>query len=130
MGNWGDDYDPEVINKKEPKGRVTLNFKKISADIDEIIEGTATVDEKHPREDILKEWLGVMISFYVIFLVAYKIFAFFTVPFIAFYLIALYKVFKAWKFFKYRMLPLTLGTVFCLGFELATSLYIQHFYPF
>lgn len=130
MGNWGDDYDPEVLNKKEPRGRVTINFKKISYDIDEIIESTSVVDEKHPKTDIFKEWIGTMIGFFLLFLCAYQIFIFVTIPFFFFFFMALGKIFKAWKSFGYKVSSLTLLTICVMVAEFAIALFAQRFYPF
>lgn len=130
MAGWGDEWDPEVVNRRDPVGRVTLNFKKIWVDVDAIVDGTANVDEKHPKNELMKEWTGAMIAFFIIFLLSYKYFAFFTVPFTAFYIISLVKIFQAWKHFKYMLAPIILGTIGMVIGMLAAALVIQHFYPF
>lgn len=114
MGNWGDDWDPEVKDKKEPKGRITINFKKITADVDEIMAATAKVDERHPKDELMKEWIGAMLGFFILFLASYKYACFVTIPFMLFYALAVVRIAGAWKSFKYSRLAFWLMTAAAL----------------
>lgn len=125
MGNWGDDWDPEVVNKEEPKGRYTLNFKKITADMDNIIAETSVVDNKHPKMDLLMEWAGALTGCFILFLCSYKVFVFVTLPFFAFYMIALYRIGSAWRQFKYNAVIYWLMTIPALGVLFAIAYMIQ-----
>lgn len=104
MGNWGDDTDFEAKAIKDHEGRFTVNFKKIFYDVDEISEKTLEVTDKHPKDSLLKLWAGTMVGFFIFFLIAYQILALVAVPFVAFYLIALFRIAKCWKSFKYSSL--------------------------
>lgn len=101
MGNWGDDTDFEAKAIKDHEGRFTVNFKKIFYDVDEISEKTLEVTDKHPKDSLLKLWAGTMVGLFIFFLIAYQILALVAVPFVAFYLIALFRIAKCWKSFKY-----------------------------
>lgn len=127
MGNWGDDWDPEVINHEDPKGRFTINFKKISYDMDEIIESTKEVDDKHPKNELLKEWAGAMTGCFILFCLAYRVFAFVMVPFFFFYLLALGRIGGAWKQFNYKRAQYWAMTIGALIVLLAIALTLQHF---
>ena len=113
MANWGEDADYEAKAIKDYEGRFTVNFKKIFVDVDEISEKTLEVTDKHPKDSLLKLWAGTMVGFFVFFLFSYQILALVTIPFMAFYLIALIRVYKCWKSFKYN------GTQFW-GMSIAT----------
>lgn len=104
MGNWGDDTDYEAKAIKDHEGRFTVNFKKIFYDVDEISEKTLEVTDKHPKDSLLKLWAGTMVGLFIFFLIAYQILALVAVPFVAFYLIALVRIAKCWKSFKYSSL--------------------------
>lgn len=79
-----------------------MNFKKIFYDVDEISQKTLEVTDKHPKDSLLKLWAGTMLGIGVFFLFSYQFFALVMVPFIAFYLIALVRIYKCWKSFKYN----------------------------
>lgn len=125
MGHWGDEWDPEVANLKEPHGRITFNFKKICGDVDNIVEATLNVTEKHPKGELIKEWAGAMIALFVIFLFSYKILIFAAIPFIFFYFYALFKIYNAWKYFKYKVSVAVLITIVLLIVMIVVS-YIVH----
>lgn len=125
MGNWGDEWDPEVKDKKDPKGRVTLNFKKITADVDEILAATVNVDDKHPKNELMKEWVGAMLGFFLIFLVSYKYACFVTIPFMLFYALAVFRIAGAWKTFKYKRVTFWLMTIACLSVMFVITYYIK-----
>lgn len=101
MGNWGDDVDFEAKAIKDYEGRFTVNFKKIYMDVDEISERTLEVTDKHPKDSLMKLWAGAMVGMFIFFLLSYQFFAFIMIPFMAFYLIALFRIYKCWKSFKY-----------------------------
>jgi asparagine N-glycosylation enzyme membrane subunit Stt3 len=101
MGNWGEDSDYEAQAIKEHVGRFTVNFKKIYYDVDEISEKTLEVTDTHPKDSLMKLWAGTMIGLFIFFCIAYQILAIVAVPFVAFYLIALFRIGKCWKSFKY-----------------------------
>ena len=99
MGNWGVDYEEEKL--KDYEVRFTINFKKIYIDVDEVSEKTLEVNEKHPKDSLLKLWAGTMVGMFIFFLLSYQVLALATLPFLAFYLIALVRIGKCWKSFKY-----------------------------
>ena len=111
MGNWGDETDPEVQELKEYQARFTVNFKKIYVDVDEIEKKTLTVDDKHPKDSLIMLWLGTMVGFAVLFGLSYQVLFIITIPFMAFYLMALFRIFKAWKTFHYSAATFWLMTV-------------------
>ena len=127
MGNWGDDQDYEAKLIKEHKGRFTMNFKKIFYDVDEISQKTLEVTDKHPKDSLLKLWAGTMAGIGVFFLFSYQSFALVMVPFIAFYLIALVRVYKCWKSFKYNAGLFWLMSIGTMLASFALAVVIQHF---
>ena len=111
MGNWGEDVDYEAKEIKDYEGRFTLNFKKIFMDVDEINERTLEVTDKHPKDSLLKLWLGAMVGIGVCLLLCYKVFIVIAIPFLVFYLIALFRIHKCWKGFKYSSLQFWLMSI-------------------
>ena len=111
MGNWGDETDPEVQELKEYQARFTVNFKKSYVDVDEIVQKTLTVDEKHPKDSLIMLWLGTMVGFAVLFGLSYQVLFIITIPFMAFYFMALFRIFKAWKTFHYNTVAFWLMTI-------------------
>ena len=111
MGNWGDDTDFEVKALKDHEGRFTVNFKKIYTDVDEISEKTLEVTDKHPKDSLLKLWAGTMVGIFIFFMLTYQILAVVTLPFIAFYIIGLFRIFKCWKSFKYSAVQFWLMSI-------------------
>ena len=101
MGNWEKMTDYEAEKMEDFKGRFTINFKKIYFDIDEISERTMEINEKHPKDSLMLSWAGCMTGLFILFMLAYKVFALITIPFIFFYIMALVKMGKCWKSFKY-----------------------------
>lgn len=128
MGNWGDDWDPEVINRQEPKGRFTVNFKKITTDIDNIVDATMDTGGRQVRLELLKEWAGAMTACFVLFLCSYKVFVCVTFPFFIFYFIAILRIGGAWKHFKLNTVLFWLMTIiswialFALAYTIQTLL--------
>ncbi len=108
MGNWGDEKDPEVQALKEYKARFTLNFKKIYMDVDTLVETNMEITKKHPKDSLISLWLGSMTGMTILFLLSYQVFAFVTVLFMAFYMVGIFRIGKAWKAFRYK----TSGYVF------------------
>ncbi|MBR5419563.1 MAG: hypothetical protein IK115_00290 [Lachnospiraceae bacterium] len=122
MGNWGEDFEAQKM--KDYEGRFTVNFKKIYMDVDEINEKTMEVNEKHPKDSLMKLWAGTMCGMFFFFLLSYQILALVTIPFLAFYLIALVRIGNCWKGFKYspsRFWLMSVGTILLL-FALAMGL--------
>ena len=99
MANWDNDFEAQQL--KEYEGRFTLNFKKIYMDVDEINEKTLEINEKHPKDSLMKLWAGTMCGLFIFFLLTYQILALATIPFLVFYIIALVRIGKCWKSFKY-----------------------------
>ncbi|MBQ6406504.1 MAG: hypothetical protein IJJ64_00525 [Butyrivibrio sp.] len=126
MGNWGDDQDYEAKLIKEHKGRFTMNFKKIFYDVDEISQKTLEVTDKHPKDSLLKLWAGTMLGIGIFFLCSYQFFALVMVPFIAFYLIALVRIYKCWKSFKYNSLQFWGMSIAAMIVLFAISRVLQH----
>ena len=111
MGNWGDDTDFEVKALKDHQGRFTINFKKIYYDVDDISEKTLEVTDKHPKDSLMKLWAGTMVGMFIFFMLTYQILALVTLPFLAFYVIGLFRIFKCWKSFKYNSVQFWLMSV-------------------
>ena len=111
MGNWEKMTDYEAEKMEEFKGRFTINFRKIYFDIDEISERTMEINEKHPKDSLMLEWAGCMTGLFIVFLFVYEAFALITIPFIAFYIMALVKMGKCWKSFNYKTSVFVLMTV-------------------
>lgn len=126
MGNWGDDTDPEVKALKEYNGRFTVNFKKIYMDVDAVIEQTLEVNEKHPKDSLLKLFFGTMTGFFVLFALSYQIVFLVTVPFMAFYLVALFRIGKAWKTFNYSSAQFIIMSIISLVAVFALGMLLQH----
>ncbi len=101
MANWGEDVDYEAKELKDYEGRFTVNFKKIFLDVDEINERTLEVTDTHPKDSLMKLWAGCMVSMFILFLLAYKALIFIMIPFFVFYLMALIRIGKCWKGFRY-----------------------------
>ncbi len=126
MGNWGDEVDFEAKAIKDYKGRFTVNFKKIFMDVDEISEKTLEVTDKHPKDSLLKLWAGTMVGMFVFMIFAYQVFALVMIPFIAFYLIALLRIYKCWKNFKYNGVTFWLMSAGAMAALFALSRVLQH----
>ena len=102
MGNWGEDLDYEAQAIKDYEGRFTVNFKKIYMDVDEISERTIEVSDKHPKDSLMKLWAGAMVGMFVLFIFSYQYISFVMLPFMAFYVVALFRIAKCWKSFNYN----------------------------
>ncbi len=125
MGNWGDENDYEAKAIKDYEGRFTVNFKKIFMDVDEINEKTLEVNDKHPKDSLLKLWAGTMVGMFIFLLFSYQFLAFVMIPFMAFYIIALVRVYKCWKSFKYNPVTFWLMSIGALIVLFAASRVIQ-----
>ena len=121
MSNWGDDTDFEVKHLKEYNGRFTINFKKIYMDVDEINEKTLEVNEKHPKDSLIKLWAGTMVGIFIFLLLSYQVFALVMVPFLIFYVIALFRIFKCWKGFKYKAAPFCAASILTISVMVVLS---------
>lgn len=119
MGSWGDDVDYEAKELKDVKGRFTINFKKIYMDVSDINEKTLEITDKHPKDALLLSWAGIMVGLLIFMVFSYKIFAFITLPIMAFYVVALFRVAGSWKHFHYSPVKFWLMTagalVVCAG---------------
>jgi len=130
MGNWGENLDYEAQEIKDYEGRFTVNFKKIYMDVDEISERTTEVTDTHPKDSLMKLWGGTMVGMLILFVCSYSYFSFVMLPFMAFYLVALFRISKCWKSFKYNVVQfwemsiaaliiifaLSRGIQLCIGF--------------
>ena len=130
MGNWGENLDYEAQEIKDYEGRFTINFKKIYMDVDEISERTTEVTDTHPKDSLMKLWGGTMVGMLILFVCSYSYFSFVMLPFMAFYLVALFRISKCWKSFKYNavqfwgmsiaaliiIFALSRGIQLCIGF--------------
>ena len=125
MGNWGDDTDLEVQALKEHEGRFTINFKKIYYDVDDISEKTLEVTDKHPKDSLMKLWAGTMVGMFIFFLLSYQVLALVTLPFLAFYLIGLFRIFKCWKGFKYNGVQFWLMSIAAMAVLFILSRVVQ-----
>lgn len=130
MENWGENLDYEAQAIKDYEGRFTINFKKIYMDVDEISERTTEVTDTHPKDSLMKLWGGTMVGMLILFVCSYSYFSFVMLPFMAFYLVALFRISKCWKSFKYNVaqfwgmsiaaliiiFALSRGIQLCIGF--------------
>ena len=126
MGSWNNLTDYEAERIEDYRGRFTLNFKKIYMDVGEISEKTLEVTDRHPKDALLKLWAGTMAGMFIFFCFSYRFFALFMVPFHAFYLIALVRVFRCWKSFRYSALQFWGMSVAALAVLFVLSRLIQH----
>jgi hypothetical protein len=126
MGNWGEDVDFEAKKLKDYQGRFTINFKKIFVDVDEISQKTLEITDKHPKDSLLKLWAGTIVGLFILMLCCYQVFALVMVPFIAFYLIALFRIYKCWKEFKYSKGTFWGMSVVAICASLVLSQLLQH----
>ena len=94
-------------------------------DVDEISERTLEVTDKHPKDSLMKLWAGTMVGMFVFFLLSYQFFAFVMIPFMAFYLIALFRIYKCWKSFKYSSVQFWSMSVISLAALFAISRVVQ-----
>ena len=101
MGNWEKMTDYEAEKMTDYQGRFTINFKKIYLDVDEISERTMEVNEKHPKDSLMKLWAGTMVGMFIFFLAGYHLVILCALPFLFFYLLALVRIGKCWKSFGY-----------------------------
>ena len=125
MGNWGENLDYEAMAIKDHKGRFTVNFKKIYMYVDEISQRTLEVTDKHPKDSLLKLWAGAMTGIFVFFVLSYQILFLITIPFLAFYLIALFRIAGCWKSFKYSAAKFWSMTIFTVIALFAVSRVVQ-----
>lgn len=125
MGNWGEDVDYEAKEIKDFEGRFTVNFKKIYMDVDEISEKTLEVTDKHPKDSLMKLWAGTMVGIFIFMLLSYQVFALVMIVFIAFYLIALFRISKCWREFKYNLPVFWLVSILTMGGMFALSRVLQ-----
>ena len=127
MANWGEDVDYEAQELKDHEGRFTINFKKIYMDVDEINEKTLEITDKHPKDSLLKLWAGTMVGITICFFLCYQVFILAAVPFIVFYLIALFRIFKCWKGFKYNSAQFWLMSLAAMSVAFAITRVVYFF---
>ncbi|MCR5250292.1 MAG: dolichyl-diphosphooligosaccharide--protein glycosyltransferase subunit 2 [Lachnospiraceae bacterium] len=125
MANWDADYEAQKL--KDYEGRFTVNFKKIYMDVDEINEKTLEVNEKHPKDSLMKLWAGTMCGMFIFFLLSYQVLALATIPFLIFYLIALFRIGKCWKNFKYSAAAFWGMSVAAILLVFALAMVLQYF---
>ena len=125
MANWDNDFEAQQL--KEYEGRFTVNFKKIYMDVDEINEKTLEVNDKHPKDSLMKLWAGTMCGMFFFFLLSYQVLALATIPFLIFYFVALVRIGKCWKSFKYSAGQFWGMSVVGLLAVFALAMVVQHF---
>ncbi|MBR6256714.1 MAG: hypothetical protein IKR23_04975 [Lachnospiraceae bacterium] len=128
MGNWGDDTDYEVKALKDYEFPFTFNFKKIYINVDEVSERTLEVTDKHPKDSLMKLWAGTIVGFFIFMLFTYKLLALVMIPFFAFYLLALVRVYKCWKGFKYSGVQYWVMSIAALIAAFALSRVVQYLF--
>ena len=101
MGNWEKMTDYEAEKIKDYEGRFTVNFKKIYMDVDEISERTTEINEKHPKDSLLKLWAGALVGMFIFIMLSYQILMIVTLPFIILYFVGICRIGKCWKSFNY-----------------------------
>ncbi len=126
MGSWGDDVDYEAQGLKEFNVRFTINFKKIYNDVTEISERTLERTDKHPKDQLMILWGGAMTGIFIFFLPCYQMLSIAMLPILAFYVIALVRIFKCWREFKYSGAQYWLMTVFTVLGSFALTRVLQY----
>lgn len=125
MSNWGDDRDYEAKQIKDYQGRFTINFKKIYMDVDEISEKTLEITDKHPKDSLLMLWAGTMVGMLIFFILSYHVFALFMVPILAFYVIALFRIHKCWRSFRYSSIRFWIMTIVAIAVSIGISMFVH-----
>ena len=128
MGNWGDDTDYEVKALKDYECHFTINFKKIYINVDEVSERTLEVTDKHPKDSLIKLWAGTIIGFFFLMVFSYKLLILAMIPFYAFYILALVRVYKCWKGFKYNKVQYWLVSIVSLIAAFALAQLVQYLF--
>lgn len=126
MSNWEDRFETELL-PEEPKAGFVVSFKTMGRIVDAIEEGTRTVDDKHPKNELLKIWGSLMFVMLILFAFSYNILIVATAPFIFFYGYVLIKLAKAWKRFNYKLSEFWGMTIGGLILELAAVIVIRNY---
>lgn len=121
MSAWGDELDEELKNKKELKVGFVVGFKSMNVLLERIEDETIESNEKHPKQELMKIWFGLMLVFLILFLFTYSVLALVTVFFYMIYGYVLFRMFKTWKRFKYSKLQFWLMTILTLAAECACT---------
>ena len=126
MSRWGDDTDYEAQHLKDFNCRFTINFKKIYIDVDEVSQRTLEVTDKHPKDSLMKLWAGTMTGIFIFMLLSYKLLVLAALPFLIFYVMALFRIYKCWAGFKYNPVRFWLMSIFTLIGLFALSRVVQY----
>jgi hypothetical protein len=125
MGNWGDDIDEELKRNEKIKVGLLLSFKSMSLVIERLATETREVDDKYPKNELLKIWGSIMAIFALLFSFSYSIFMIVTVLFLGFYGYAFFQLAKAWNSFKYSKLQFWGMTLLAIAVDLAIAVFVQ-----
>lgn len=112
MNNWGDTQ--EEIKEKVFHIGPMINFKSMSALLQEMTEYIGEPNEEYPKKELKKLWVNLMIILLVLFTFSRKIFIVITIPFCFFYGFVLINLYQAWKNFKYSRKKFLFATVIAL----------------
>ena len=125
MGNWGDEFDEELQDKKEIKVGIMFSFKSMNHVLGRIADETREWDDKHPKQELMKIWTNVMVIFLVLFSLSYSVLALATGFFYFFYLYIIIQIFGVWKQFHYSKAAYWLMTVGALAINFAIAWFIR-----
>ena len=101
MSRW-EEFDDEAKREEKVNARLTLNFKSMIVLIEKIENETKNWDDKYPKDELMKIWLGCMIDFLFLFCFSFHVLCFVaTGPLLIFQFYTLVKLYKAWKTFGY-----------------------------
>lgn len=123
-----DNYDDDAKYMQEHpfKPAFTVNFKIMSGYVDQIVDGTGEVTDKYPKSELLKLWGWDLIVLFFVFLISYSYVIIAAMIFYFFYGWVLFKIIKAWHYFKYKMWQILLMTVGALAAECGLAWLIRY----
>lgn len=121
-----DRYDYEASSEKEKKQyRFSINFKMIHYVAQELIDDNGIRDEHYPKDIFLSMLAGIWVGLTVLFFISKSILMIVSLPFIFFYMMAFFKVYQAWKEYKYKKGQFWLLSILGLILALAVGVGLQ-----
>ena len=125
MGNWGDDIDEELKRSEKIKVGLLLSFKSMTLVLERLTLETREVDDKYPKNELLKIWGSIMAIFAVLFSFSYSVFMIVTVLFLGFYGYAFFQLAKAWNSFKYSKVQFWAMSLVGIAVDLGIAVLVQ-----
>lgn len=120
-----DDYDDQIKQQERIKIGYKFNFKSMYMLIGRIIEEKGEYDEHYPKDGLYRLWGCSMAVLFILFVFSHSLFMVATVPFMFFYGMVIFQVFKALKVFEYKRVPLAIATPIVLIVEAVAGYYLQ-----